>query len=242
MNCPQIEKLIPLYSGGDLPEEEEATVRDHLAFCEQCARIAGEFEESRDWLCGFTPPQFDQPVFDDLRDKVRREITRVQSQPSLLERLTPLLNIRFALVSSSALILLVAGLIFYINHRTTTTNHLSLKDKNGTSQNNWDNPTRNPQPSGEQQKTTVIRSSHRSKIYTLPTVSTPDPKTIVLKSNPFDLWLVAGEAVNSLIDESQTAEVDSMQEMMRFEFQTADPNIRIIWLTPKESKHNGETR
>jgi len=242
MSCTQIEKLIPLYISGDLPPHAEHAVCDHLASCERCARIAGEFEESQDWLRSFTTPHFDQPVFDKLRDTVRREITRVQSRPSLFELFTPLWNIRFALVSASALLLLVAGLIFYLNHQTVSSIDLVHEGKIESSQNKTENPTRNSQMSGEQQKTNVIRSSPRRIIYTLPYVSTPDPKTIALKSNPLELWLVTGEAVNSLIDESQTAEVDSMQEMMRFEFQTADPNIRIIWLTPKESKHNGETR
>jgi len=240
MSCTQIEQLIPLYTGGDLSAEEETVVRDHLATCERCEAIAGEFAESRDWLRGFTPPQIDQPVFDDLRDQVLTKIVRAQTRPSLFELLTPIWNRSVVLAAVSALLLLVAGMIVYLNRRPVSTPDLTQKDKKDVPQINAENPIRNAKPSGE--KPLVLYSSVRSKIYRLPYIPAPDPKTIALLPNPLDLRQVMGEGVNLLVDENQTAEVDATQEMMRFEFQTADPNIRIIWLTPKESKHNGETR
>jgi len=243
MNCTRIEKLIPLYTGGDLPDEEETAVRNHLASCEKCAGIAAEFEESRDWLRGYASPHFDQPVFDDLRDHVLTKIARAQTRPSLFELLAPVFNRRFAFASALTLALLVAGMIFYFNRKTNQTPDISHKSKNGVMQkNNADNPTMNTQPAGEQEKTALRHFSRRSTIIVLPYVTTPDPKTIALKSDLIDLRLITGEAGNLSIVEIQTAEVSISQEMMRFEFQTADPNIRIIWLTPKESKHNSETR
>jgi Putative zinc-finger len=238
MNCTQIEKLIPLFTGGDLPAEEETAVRNHLATCEQCAGIAGEYDESRDWLRGFAMPQFDQGVFDDLRDRVRTTIARAQTQPSLLELLTPIWSRWFALASASALALLAIGMIIYHNRQTVPQPDLSRKGRNEAPRTKTGNSTSAVHTSGEQQKTTAKHRSRRSKIFTLPYTETPDPKTIALESYPIDLRLVIGEAVN--LDVSQTA--DTVEEMLRFEFQTADPNIRIIWLTPKESKSNGETR
>jgi hypothetical protein len=238
MNCTQIEKLIPLYSGGDLSAEEETAVREHLASCDQCAGIAGEYEESRDWLRGFTTPQFDQAVFDDLRDQVRTTIAREQTRPSLLGLLYPVWNRWFALASASALALLATGMIIYHNRQTVPPPELSRKSLNQPPRTDTSDSTSDAQSSGEHQKTAVIHSPRRSKIFTLPYTETPDPKTIALESYPIDLRLVIGEAAD--LDVSQNA--DTMQEMLRFEFQTADPNIRIIWLTPKESKFNGETR
>src|SRR5262245_9070082 len=123
MNCTQIEKLIPLYIGGDLPAEDETTVRHHLVSCEQCAGIAGEFKESRDWLRGFTPPPFDQPILDEMRDQVMTKIARVQTPESLLDLLLPTWKIRIVLAGSTALVLFIAGLLVFLNSQRLMEQH-----------------------------------------------------------------------------------------------------------------------
>ncbi len=44
MKCAQVEKRLPLYAGGDLPEDEAAQVAKHLQACPACRRVANGYD------------------------------------------------------------------------------------------------------------------------------------------------------------------------------------------------------
>ena len=46
MTCSRIEKLLPLYVGGDLPERKARAVAQHLAACPNCRRTADAYAAS----------------------------------------------------------------------------------------------------------------------------------------------------------------------------------------------------
>src|SRR5262249_15654993 len=110
MKCTHAEKLIPLFSGDDLPAHQTGALRRHLESCTNCRRIAAEYEESEDWLRGFASPDLDEATLEGVRDAVIGEINRIENRKGLLEWILPGRNPRFAFAASLALLLLIAAL------------------------------------------------------------------------------------------------------------------------------------
>jgi Putative zinc-finger len=243
MNCTHIKRLIPLYVGGDLNTQQVAGVRQHIETCERCRKLVAEFEESQSWLRDFTAPQFDEAVFENLRDAVREEIARVESRPSLFDLLTPVWNLRSVMAASLALALLTAGLLLYTKRPKSPDKPL-ITDKGAS-------PV--PERVNEQNKGDVIdtgssRQSRRQKLAGSHRPRRGPAPPVVNTKGETQLPLVGAIALNNhLIDRHPNIEEITLpsqseiemnrsadREMLRIEMQTADPNIRIIWFVPKD--------
>src|SRR5262249_46772835 len=74
-----------------------------------------EFEDSRKWLRGFAAPQFDETMLDDLRGSVLKDIVRIENRARWIQWIVPGWNLRFAFVTSLALLLLGAWFGLMIN-------------------------------------------------------------------------------------------------------------------------------
>jgi anti-sigma-K factor RskA len=224
MNCTHIKKVIPLYVGGDLNTREAAGVRKHIETCERCRDLVAEFEESRSWLRDFTAPQFDEAVFENLRDAVREEISRRESRPSLFDLLAPVWNLRSVIAASSALVLLTAGLLLYTNRPKSPDRPLTISGPVSIEgQNHGVIANTGPVSQIRRRKLATAHRSRRKTETNLP---------VVALNNHFggsELTL----PTHSDITTKQDAYQDPDQEMLRIEIQTADPNIRIIWIAPK---------
>src|SRR5215813_9696904 len=122
MRCTHAEKLIPLFAGDDLPARETDALRRHLGSCAKCRRLAAEFEESRDWMRGFAAPQFDEATLDGMRDSVLRDIGRIENRSQWIQWIVPGWNLRFAFVTSLALLLLGALFGLTIDRRQSPHN------------------------------------------------------------------------------------------------------------------------
>jgi Putative zinc-finger len=243
MNCTHIKRLIPLYVGGDLNTEKVAGVRKHIATCERCRVLVAEFEESQGWLRDFTSPQFDETVFENLRDAVREEIARVESRPSLFDLLTPVWNLRSVIAASLALALLTAGLWVYTNRskspdKPRTVNKGTVPvPKGGTEQNNGDVIDTDLNRHPRRQKSAA---SHRARRNPAPPVVNTNGETqlpvlgVIALNNRF-IGRHLGIEERALPSQSDIAlDRNEDREMLRIEMQTADPNIRIIWFVPKD--------
>jgi Putative zinc-finger len=255
MQCTHVEKLIPLFAGDDLPAREADALRRHLDSCANCRRLAAEFEESRNWLRGFAAPQFDEAMLDGLRDSVLRDISRIENRARWIQWFVPGWNLRF--MTSMAVLLLVAfGAAYAYRGRQSrmipdeenvvkTDPGGNQKYSTGGAQRTDEGSRVNPSPVPTQYppwKHTRIINENRG----VRPVQLPD---IVIAAVPIvppamDLGLVF-----ELQPSSDMAMDDAVfnREMTRIEFHTADPNIRIIWLAPKESnssstKPNTSTR
>jgi hypothetical protein len=225
MNCTRVKRLIPLYVGGDLNTQQVAGVRRHIETCERCRGLVAEFEESQSWLRELNAPEFDESVFDNLRDGVREEIARMGSRPSLFDPLTPVWNLRSVIAASSALALLTAGLLLYINRPKSPNkpftiaspaiverqDHAEIAEKTGSTSQT------------QHQKLTTTHRSRRN--LNLPVIALNN------HIGGSELMLPTHSDFASNPDANEEPD----REMLRIEIQTADPNIRIIWITPKES-------
>jgi hypothetical protein len=243
MRCTHAEKLIPLFAGDDLPAREAAALRRHLESCANCRRLADEFEESRDWLRGFPAPQFDDAILDGMRDSVLRDIGRTENRARWLQWVVPGLNLRFA--ASMAALLLVAFIAAYA-YRGKQRQMAPDKDKvvittpRSDQKNSSVGPQRddedfrvNPSPTPTQ----FPPRKRRQRINEGPGVKPVQlPDLAIAKAQISPLAINIGPVFKPPLG-ADIAMDDAIfnREMTRIEFQTADPNIRIIWLTPKDS-------
>jgi hypothetical protein len=252
MRCTHAEKLIPLFAGDDLPAREADALRRHLKSCANCRRLAAEFEESRDWLRGFSAPQFDDVVLNDMRDSVLRDIGRIENRAQWLQWIVPAWDLRFT-ASVAVLLLILFAAYAYRGRKPQTIpdkeNVVKINPGGGQKQSTNDarrNDEVNPSPVPAQQpplkRERRINENRGVKPVRLPdiaVVNAPIVPPIINIGPVFEpLPLGADLAMDDAIFN---------REMTRIEFQTADPNIRIIWLAPKEAdsssiKPNANTR
>jgi hypothetical protein len=238
MQCAHAEKLIPLFVGNDLPTEEAEAIRRHLKTCGHCRNLVTEFEDSRAWLSGFSAPEFDEATLDGMRDAVLNEVGRIEHRRKWSQWVVPGWNLRFA--TSVAVALLIAIFVAYarrggqpqsfpdkerITNDDQDKRQRESREKNGGKNNFPSLPV--PIPS--------IPRKHRGGVIEKPRpVQLPEQKneTVALVPTPVNVATVVEPPAGGPGTNSDIAET---REMTRIEFQTADPNIRIIWLTPKDS-------
>jgi hypothetical protein len=225
MNCRRIEKLIPLYVEGDLEGDQSGAVLAHLKTCEGCGALVAEYEASQTWLRSHALPDFDDATLDGLKRDVMRGIGGAKERPPLFGFLAAHLTFgRAVQVVAALLIVFVAlALYVYVGKPGAVPNDDDLAhDASG--------PETRPEPEGLKQAPeahSIVRS-HRPKRYVRSLISRKPnlERVIVPRTNN----AVAREAAT----ESQDVP-DKTEEMTRIEIQTGDPNIRIIWFSPKES-------
>jgi anti-sigma factor RsiW len=73
MSCAVFEERIAQYVGG----EPDAELEQHLRACSDCAALARELAEDRDWLASH-PPEMADVDYAAIRSEIRREIARPQ--------------------------------------------------------------------------------------------------------------------------------------------------------------------
>lgn len=243
MRCAHAEKLIPLFAGDDLPAREADALRRHMESCVNCRQLAAEFEESRDWLRGFAAPQFDDAMLGGMRDSVLRDIGRIENRARRTQWIVPGWNLRFT--ASMAVLLLIALLAAYAyrgrqsrmvpdkENVVKTTPGGNQKYSTGGAQRNDERSKVNPSPVPAQR----APRKHERRIIENPSVTLIQPPDQVIANAPIVPPAINIGPVFELPPSGNTAKDDVAfsREMTRIEFQTADPNIRIIWLAPKES-------
>lgn len=255
MRCEHFEKLIPLYVGGDLEPLEADSVRQHLNTCAHCRQLNAEFQASHAWLTGFAVPEFDEASFANMRASVFREIERQEkrgSWPAWIDWLLPKWSPRLMLASAAVAVAITTGLVALVYRQQTIpvksggetiANNDKQVNRGSIEQNGSDSvgvPVGNP--------ISVKHRSLRSK-----RVDSPLPPEAFNNGGfsnalepPVTPEETAEQATTTAPAEqvATTAPVEPVEkEMLRIELQTADPNIRIIWLTPKpDSSSNTKTK
>jgi Putative zinc-finger len=243
MRCTHAEKLIPLFAGDDLPAREADALRRHLKSCGTCRRLAAEFEASRDWMRGFGAPQFDEAMLDAMRDSVLRDIGRIENRAQWLQWIVPGWNLRF--MASMAALLLIAFFAAYV-HRgrqsrmvpdkeniVKTNQGGDQKDSTGSKQRKDEgfqvNPSPVPSPYPPRKRRRGLSENPGLKPVQLPDLAIANALIIPPSINIGPVFEPTSGADTAMDDAIFN------REMTRIEFQTADPNIRIIWLAPKYS-------
>jgi cytoskeletal protein RodZ len=238
MQCAHTEKLIPLYVGQDLPADEAEAIRRHLETCGHCRNLATEFEDSRVWLSAFSAPEFDEATLEGMRDAVLSEIGRIEQRKGWSQWFIPGWNLRFA--AAVAVAVLIAIFAFYDRRGEPSQTFpaqekIANKDQNkrqqGTGDPNSDNVAVNPSPLPFQP---APQKHRRERIEKRRPVELPAQRneTVAFVPAPINIEPAVEPPAGA---PGTNSDVAVTREMTRIEFQTADPNIRIIWLTPKDS-------
>jgi putative zinc finger protein len=228
MNCRRIEKLMPLYVEGDLENDQAARVSAHIEECGDCKKSLIEYEASQSWLRLHEPPEFEDALFDSIRLGVMSEIN--QKRHSAFARFfeTRIAPYR-AYYATACLLIIFAAFAFYFYPGSP---NAVLNPKETTAESSTPVPAQNDVKQASEANPAEAPALERKRFRAAPAVKTkkytdhansPQPDNVIAQKSE--------KKIPNLTTDAGT----NTEEMMRIEFQTSDPNIRIIWLSPVEA-------
>jgi hypothetical protein len=238
MNCRRIEKLIPLYVGGDLDAGKADAVLAHASTCARCGGLVAEYEQSRRWLRSYTPPDFDDASLEGLKQSVLARIEGQRTPASFLNGLAGRWAQGLAIASASAALIALAALAFYAyQHKTNEVS--GREDLAAGSDVKPADPSHEiaskPEVTKRAPGAGSVRKPGRHTAYAARVAvaaagvkgrGRPVERLDVKEARQVSSW----EMKDALPGERGTS-----PGMLRIEIQTNDPRIRIIWFSPKES-------
>lgn len=251
MNCQKFKKLIPLFVEADLETLEMEKLSAHFSACELCDNTVKEFQASQFTLHNFAAPEFDEDVFAQMRISVLNEIARPQTQ----NLSTSFWNWKTAFAASLAMIIMVCGIA--MNRHNGNENYVAQSDNFNSqkSKNSIATPSPNlkiaatnssrlhrvPKPrSGRnaiaQDEASVSKSNPGNVIenHPSPERATDEPMIAASIAHNDQAANILPQAENTTAMTIPNSEKSIAEpEMLRMEIQTADPNIKIIWLMPQ---------
>jgi hypothetical protein len=257
MNCKRAAEFLPLYAAGDLDAARADEVASHVAVCEGCRHVAGEFRESRALLVeAFETPEFGAEFYTGIRSSVLEKISR-EREPSTPSLVAALFGRRLAYATTFAVALIALALAFqhFRGGRRETTQQLAGGQQNvnapqqdqrrgseASPQLNAKNNEATPSPT----HTAMIPHKESTRRTTPDRRREPMPTPVMRDDESAQIAQVLPSSVNVAHEASESASpavgstpavmATAAPEVSRIEIQTADPNIRIIWLAPQKSE------
>ncbi len=245
MNCDYVEQLLPLYVGGDLEERSSRLISAHLQRCPQCASAADEYAGANQLLRQFGSPVFPEEVYASIRMRVLNEIERESHSstwPNAIWRFfTPLAPLRLRMVTAG-LVLVMLGTVFYffanrsnqppdnrevVNSAPGNTNQQDSLA--GVQLENLNAGIPSTRSGGAQHgvRRTTAGASDKKVINAGPGMqgSRRREKVGFAQRGEFT------RSTSGTITDVAVSERPTTVAPLRVEMQTADPNIRIIWLS-----------
>jgi hypothetical protein len=213
MRCSEVTERLALYVGDDLDRRTTRRVAEHLRGCTACFEAAAAYREAVQFVREASEPAFEAEFFEGIRRDVLVEIRRSPS---------PVRTPRPAWVMPVAASLAVAALSFAIAARSgflggpaVDRAEVSTEAAPNASPERVDTPPSTPAPDPGPGRGAPPR--HRAPRRIPPAPRGRIESEHVAKSTPV-----------------------STDDMLRIEYQTSDPNIRIIWFVPKEGSGANE--
>ena len=248
MNCRRIEELLPLFVEEDLGEAAMSAVERHVQGCATCSSRLEEYGASQDWLRSGPMPEFDEAFYLDLQRSVLREMKGGRPRPSFFHKLKEGWSLNPQWAMAVLALLLVGALAFFLSARRQR--GIGAPDERAREllpappQNRPEQKEKIPEPKerrrGHRNDLQVVKHTQkkapvRDLRLTLPAVD-PDGMKVAEA-------VAESRTENKVeLDPFGTGEIQSafhldktFEQMTRMEFQTNDPNIRIIWFAPKVS-------
>lgn len=264
MNCRNAEPRIPLFVEADLDAAEMQQMTAHLETCAACQTLAAEFHASQASLRAAVLPAFDEAMLALMRSAVQREIAPMTSRPSITEWLHPLWNWNVAFAAAAVILLVSgivlsrrdAGLKNeQVASRTkdsvpsdATPPQTESVQKSLTASQVFQ-PQMGRKYKAQGRMSTSERNPENNEIKPLSSARAIDVDNQIAaasiapsRANNDAVYLPRVDTMGFTFPPAPQAETITSStgkstpepEMLRMEFQTADPNIKIIWLTPKE--------
>jgi hypothetical protein len=267
LNCKRMAQMLSLYVAGDLVGAPERKVAAHLAACEACRRLAQEFSESSSLLTqACAPPEFGEEFYSGIRQAVLSEITRERmlSKPFLFRR-------RWLYATAFAAVVIAVPVMLQhfgstrreapqgLADQAKATHSSSSPGSSGMEQSPRKphelpgtlrkpshkvlalvNSRRSPRQFGTVRKPDASGIAQAARDKRNQTVQAMQSSTSNSTSASTNVGPVAFESA-TVSGRSTSSPVGHASQVSRIEIQTADPNIRIIWLGPRESRESEET-
>ena len=217
MSCRRTEKLIPLYVEGDLGDRKAAMVRSHLDSCSTCRTSVGQYEASQEWLRYAPAPEVDAAMLENLRGEILAGLSKQNRWGDWLRMHTFCMHFEFIHLGAALSLAIAVGLVSYLSKSDSITKEPTRKTVENTSE----RPSRDD-PTGFRGEGVPHVVVNNAKPRRLPAHHTtphkePDQPAFIART---------GEAGR---------EIESPAPHVRIEFQTSDPNIRIIWFAGAEN-------
>lgn len=265
MNCRETEPLIPLFIEADLAEAEMQQVRAHLAACSACGERVAEFQASQAFLRAAALPAFDETMLRAMRKAVLEQVDQSATQPMLGAWWQPIWNWKFAFAAAAVILLVAGVALRQRGAKpvdnqavrdakeTTSATLVVNKDAAATapsvpqrlqpragrkhrSQGGVNASERNPGSDATKQLSPARATDADTQIAAAaiaPFGAGENTASLPGGGTPGFMLPPASQAENSAFPSTEKSAPEP--EMLRIEIQTADPNIRIIWLTPKSA-------
>jgi Putative zinc-finger len=222
VNCRRVQELLPLYVGQDLEENQARLINAHVQSCDACAALTGEYQLSSELTQQFAPPQFSESVYAGIRHNVLREIDHNPLAAPWHESITAVFRPRPGwAVATVLLILLSVSAVYFIARRDGDSQ--SIASDNRTTQVLTAAPPKTPPVEAGPSK---IEDGPRHI-----TISQGSRSIHSRRNSAPGMAASAGAEPNVL-----PARASSAEKTLRVEMQTANPNIRIIWFAPQQTK------
>ena len=264
MNCKDIQELLPLYVGHDLPAKRASLIATHVRSCVQCASVEDEYRESRQLLQLFAPPVLKEGLYDGIRSRVLRQIEEESSVSPVTQLFGGLFRPRLRWAFAAALLLVFGFAFYFIANRkeerrlanTNSTQDVTRGNKQPVVGSNGPDLAATPLPDHTtvKHKEVIVRNTGPHKVS--PFVPQPkqtgtsvasDNRRNSVTVNPPDAGVLTAEASpnngNPIKPETVPAgDSSSAEKTIRVEMQTKDRNIRIIWFSHQSTKQDFPTK
>ncbi len=123
MKCERFDRLINLFLDGRLEEEDEKSMREHLAVCERCAARLAAMKSVEAEARKIEPAQPPEEYWDTFAERVQGRLDEGTAEPGGIVSViwtalfkSPSPRIRFAAGAAAVAIVVIAGAIF-LDHR-----------------------------------------------------------------------------------------------------------------------------
>jgi len=248
MPCARAARLIPLSVSGDLTRRQARFVAAHAEVCESCRQLVAEYRASRNWLQGASQVEFGEEFYAGIRSAVLSRITAQRPRrvpPPAFFFLRPS-GRPFAFAASVALLCLFAALAYQLadrRHAGQINNGVARGEQKPTPvpslqpeslPRNADIKKQHPplhDPLSERRGRGQL-ARHPGRAMS-PKHAAPRPQPSQLDDRAQMPTSVPQRTHDQAAASRTLAVAMAPEEVSRIEIQTADPNIRIIWLTPK---------
>jgi hypothetical protein len=268
LSCKHVARMMPLYVAGDLIRDLDHEVARHLAACEECRRLAEEFSEISGLLIqACAPPKFDPEFYSGIRRGVLGEIKRdrILAKPSLFRRRWLYATAIAAVVVSFLVVLRLGG------PRRHTSQDLSVAEllvqpTPGQTKRTESSATSQssdlPRSRRESQVLPGTPKVHSHKFLALgpprgssrqfekvrkPYASDTGQRSLDERTQIGEIAqalrpsMTVAPTVLSGASASSPAGRGSPSPVSQIEIQTANPNVRIIWLARREARESEGT-
>ena len=239
MDCDRAERLLPLLGRGDLKPKDARALQEHLDDCAKCAESACDYKQSFNLLLSTAELDFDEEFFSKIRGSVLSEIRlreRRLPTPVQLWRSNPVT------VLGVVVLVIALGAGIALLNRNWPGHHNERVASSGSYLRPQVSPTTTidvVKSGGKEPRVAVVNSRrdawHRLSRKSM-SVKTAQVHYMIAKRDSkvrFDLKRPEGNTSVALSVHSPATV--QRQEASRIEIFTADPNIRIIWLTAKNT-------